>query len=64
MQTPTNLTATIWLSPYRISYQSSDGEFTGRISRPSPEILNKTLNRLYGFLVLEGYFPLILHTEH
>lgn len=61
---PNNLTATIWLSPYRISYTTSDHEFTGAINRPTPDLLQKTLERLYAFLIIEGYSPLILHTEH
>jgi hypothetical protein len=61
---PNNLTATIWLSPYRISYTTSDHELTGRITRPEPDLLHKTLERLYAFLIVEGYSPLILHTEH
>jgi hypothetical protein len=59
-----NLTATIWLSPYRICYQSSDGEFTGRINRPDEYLLLKTLSKVFAFLAEEGYTPLILHTEH
>lgn len=61
---PNNLTATIWLSPYRISYTTSDYEFTGAINRPDPDLLQKTLERLYSFLIIEGYSPFILHTEH
>ncbi|WP_156341550.1 hypothetical protein [Pseudanabaena sp. 'Roaring Creek'] len=61
---PNNLTATIWLSPYRLTYQTSDHELTGAINRPDPDILQKTLERLYAYLIIEGYSPLILHTEH
>jgi len=61
---PNNLTATIWLSPYRISYTTSDREFTGAINKPDPDALDKVLSRLYAFLIIEGYSPLILHTEH
>ncbi|NUN66346.1 hypothetical protein HCU40_16700 [Pseudanabaena biceps] len=59
-----NLTATIWLSPYRISYATSDHELTGAINRSTPDLLQKTLDRLYAYLIIEGYSPLILHTEH
>jgi hypothetical protein len=61
---PNNLTATIWLSPYRISYRTSDHELTGSIHKPDPDSLHRTLDRLYAFLIVEGYSPFILHTEH
>lgn len=61
---PNNLTATIWLSPYRISYSTSDYELQGSISRCTPDLLQQTLTRLFAFLVTEGYCPLILHTDH
>ena len=61
---PTNLTATIWLSPYRISYTTSDHELRGSINRGTSDLLEKTLTRLFAFLVMEGYSPLILHAEH
>jgi hypothetical protein len=60
---PNNLTATIWLSPYRISYTTCDHEFCGAINRPDPDLLQKTLKRLYAYLIVEGYSPLILHME-
>ncbi|TYQ29438.1 hypothetical protein PseudUWO311_00640 [Pseudanabaena sp. UWO311] len=61
---PNNLTATIWLSPYRLTYRTSDHELTGAINRPDPDLLQKTLERLYAYLINEGYSPLILHMEH
>lgn len=61
---PHNLTATIWLSAYRISYRTSDMEFAGAINKPDPDSLHKVLDRLYAFLIIEGYSPFILHTEH
>jgi hypothetical protein len=61
---PNNLTATIWLSPYRISYATSDREFTGAINKPDPDSLHKVLDRLYAFLIIEGYSPLVLHMDH
>lgn len=61
---PNNLTATIWLSPYRISFVTCDHEFQGSINRPDPDILQKTLERLFAYLIIEGYSPLIMHTEH
>lgn len=59
-----HLTATIWASPYRISYATSDREFTGSINKPDPDSLHRVLDRLYAFLIIEGYSPLVLHTEH
>lgn len=59
-----NLTATIWLSPYRLSYRTSDHELTGAIHKPDPDSLDKCLCRLFEFLIVQGYSPIILHTEH
>jgi hypothetical protein len=61
---PNNLTATIWLSPYRISYRTSDMELTGAINKPDQDSLHKTLSRLFAFLINEGYSPFIMHTDH